>query len=322
MASMLERLPDELILEIFRHLRPARLLVHASYRPEHEIYSAGISRDTSVATFASLCLTTKHLGLLATPELYGNLIESEASRELHYMPLPGQVSRSGHYLRQFFEFCEAIVRRPSLGQHLRYVNHSVNTVVEPEPCRTYALDERWSSHRKAMKRLASRIWGATQLQVWTELFVLRPEQAQFVLLLALAPNVTHIVTDIYANALSTILSLLGLDNSPCEKQRSRIHEFSRLERIIITMGLEWSSFSEVAPVRHFIPQIASLRHFQQNFAHLPATRDSVLRPHIVMTKLETLILHDCTKDLELVAATVGSCLNLKSFILSQTDELG
>jgi hypothetical protein len=155
MASMLERLADELILDIFKHLRPARLLVYLAH--DHEVYSAGINSNASVATFASLCLTSKNLSHLAIPELYGNLVKREASKELPYRSSPGQESRSEHYLRRFFEFGEAVVRRPSLGQHLRYVDFSFELSYMLELCPTYLRRERWSSHRKAMKRLALQV---------------------------------------------------------------------------------------------------------------------------------------------------------------------
>ncbi|KAH4215782.1 hypothetical protein HBI52_229310 [Parastagonospora nodorum] len=327
MASMLERLSDELILEIFKHLRPARLLVYLSH--DHEVYSAGISSNASVAIFASLCLTSTHLSRLAIPELYGNLVKRQASQKLPYRSSPGQESRSEHYLRQFFEFGEAVVRSPSLGQHLRYVNFSFESSDMLELCRTYLRRERWSSHRKAMKRLASQIWGATQLQVWIQLCEMRPEQAQSVLLAAMAPNITHVVIDVYENTLSTNLSLLGIDNPLCEKPPSRVHDFSRLERLILTMRGDWfdkqrkpdyeSPFLPATPVRHLLPQLTNLRHFQQILAPSPGIYDSVLHPHIVMAKLETLNLHMCNVSLKLIAATLESCPNLKNFLLSPSE---
>jgi hypothetical protein len=158
---------------------------------------------------------------------------------------------------------------------------------------------------------------------------LRPEQAQSVLLAALAPNIPHVIADVYENTLSTNLSLLGIDNPLCKKLPSRVHGFGRLERLVLTMRGDWfdkqkkpdyeSPFLLAIPVRQSLPQLTNPRYFQQILAPSPGIYDSDLHPHIIMAKLETLSLHMCNVSLELSAATLESCPNLKNFLLSPSE---
>jgi hypothetical protein len=103
----LSTLHDELTLRIFSHLRPARLQRQAIY--SKDIYGPVTSSKISLETFHALCLTSKHLADLATPELYGNMINSSVYRLDEIEPILNHVAM--------------IASKPFLGRHLLYIQH-------------------------------------------------------------------------------------------------------------------------------------------------------------------------------------------------------
>jgi hypothetical protein len=68
---MLERFPNELILEVYKHLRPARKDSQAAYG--NPTYGSGINDIVSAAAFTSLCLTSRHRGNITTSKINGYL---------------------------------------------------------------------------------------------------------------------------------------------------------------------------------------------------------------------------------------------------------
>jgi hypothetical protein len=103
----LSTLPDELMLEIFSHLRPARLQGRAI--DSGDIYGPGTSSKISLLTFHALCLTSKHLTDLATLELYGNMVLSSDRRLDRVECILNHVAM--------------IASKPFLGRHLLYIQH-------------------------------------------------------------------------------------------------------------------------------------------------------------------------------------------------------
>jgi hypothetical protein len=71
MTRMLERLPDELLLEVFSLLLPLR----KEYHGIDDFYNQG--SVGAYRPFTSLYLTSKRLSIIATPLLYSDIIVSQ-----------------------------------------------------------------------------------------------------------------------------------------------------------------------------------------------------------------------------------------------------
>jgi hypothetical protein len=212
----LSSLPDELILEILGHMRPAKTYRQAT--EGKDIYGPGIGSELSQKCLHSLCLTSKRIGAITTPELYANLQGGT-----------GRFHSNG--IERLVKYTKMILNKPILRNHLVYIKHRFDWgyghgvwpyTGDKEGCE-------WSDHSKTLKLAASQIWPKHKLQVWVELFWVHPEQASIVLLLALAPNISHIVVDIFDAALPSIVALLDLDYLQKDSQDRIIHGFVRLK---------------------------------------------------------------------------------------------
>jgi hypothetical protein len=175
---MLESLADELLLEVFRHLRLARKLTNDDY-----FQPTGIAEAR--ACFTSLCLTSKRLCNIARPFIYGDLVTSESGRfEAH---VAVRISRA----------LRTIMRNPALASNIDYIEHNFTECGDEfdkqhSAYKAYYTSAEWKDHRVQLKSTASSTWAGDDLKTWEKQLNRYPEVAQLALLLALAPNVTHI----------------------------------------------------------------------------------------------------------------------------------
>lgn len=87
------------------------------------------------------------------------------------------------------------------------------------------------AYRKVLTEGASNIWRPDLLGMWEDVLQSHEEQAQIVLLLAMAPNITNMVAHIWEPAIFAITSLLGTADKINGGSKSPIHGFERLERL-------------------------------------------------------------------------------------------
>jgi hypothetical protein len=305
MASYLDGLPDELILEIYKHLRPARK--YGQDDNGRDKYGGGINPEQPLVTFASLCLTSKHLGKIANPELYASIRNRDGPRK--------------NILRRIFGFLDAIIRKPLLGHQVSYIEHQFDWCDKSELYKTYITGYDWSIHYKALKLAASNVWDAELLSFWDELLMTHPEQAQLVLLLAQAPNVSHIVIDIFDRTFPTFASLLNLDPNIITQHRSGVHRFERLERVTYYSRDDWYfevrpfSFERYITILRSLQSFPALRHYQHEVAISDSIYSPAIYPPFQLERLETLEFINCHLNMSIVAAAVRGCSNLKRFNL-------
>lgn len=106
MATTMDNLPDEVIVEICGHLLPEQLL-YRTFEAD-EMYEEHLTVTEFYAALLALCLTSKRLGNIATPQLYANLITDEEAAK--------SISRLAGFMT-------AVLQDPQLGLHLTYINH-------------------------------------------------------------------------------------------------------------------------------------------------------------------------------------------------------
>lgn len=302
----MESLPFELLLEICSYLQPERLFSRCP--DQDDVYELGMHIPESFAAFAALCLTSRRFNNIATPQLYANVIT--------------QYPRS-RSIRQLFEFMEAVIRNPSLGERVRYISHKFGANHNYNEYTRYFKGVRWLEHRRGIEEVASSIWQPELLGVWVDPFEDHAEQAQIVLLLALAPNVSRVFVDILDHVVSDIACLLGLDSQMQGSQRSRIHRFEHLE----ILGVVSRPARELYPqpvfehgkhpfalILNSMQGFAKLRYYQHaNAGSYDADYDPVNHLGTQFRTLDTIKLTSCNISLKLVALMVASCTTLKSF---------
>jgi hypothetical protein len=181
MARMLERLPDELLLEVFRRLLPLRKDYHGV---DHffDLGSVGAHQPLT-----SLCLTSKRLSIVATPLLYSDVIVSQKRNQY-----------------QISLLLRTILHNPVRGQQIKHIEHKLLSIYDwprRDQCRymQHYKSLTWAEHRKNLQSMALQLWSNEKLKFWESLLDVYPDLAQLILLLRRSPNITQISTDMLAD---------------------------------------------------------------------------------------------------------------------------
>jgi hypothetical protein len=205
MARMLERLPDELLLEVFGRLLPLR----KEYHGNGDFFNQG--SVGAYQTLTSLCLTSKRLSIIATPLLYSDIIVSQR-RNQHQISL----------------LLRTILHNPVRGQQIKHIEHKLMSI-HGWPCRDecrYMQHYKslvWAEHRKNLQSMALKLWSNEKHKVWESLLDVFPDLAQLILLLCHSPNITRISTDMLADMFPWCLDF------PARKLVVRIHHWANTD---------------------------------------------------------------------------------------------
>lgn len=188
-------LPDEILLEVFRHISSFKHDENTVYsdRPNHNM--AIRFRVSESATFASLCRTSKRFNELAEPLLYQTFVKkvnafspSNAERR----SVPGLVFIPPN--DQLRGFLRTIIHRPALALHIRTIilqwwetDHSgLTDGFEFSPPDDKTLDAFRTAANKFIKAPHSN------RSEWKYALADGNEDAEIALLLALATNLTSL----------------------------------------------------------------------------------------------------------------------------------
>jgi hypothetical protein len=307
MTSMLERLPEELLLEIFCYLRPLRK------ETSQDFYVATDKGKSQAIT--SLCLTSKRLSLITTPMLYSEVILSQ----------PDDLKQD-----QISLFLRTVLRNPVRGQQITYIEHKL-VECSYMKCRhdcdhgQYHETSIWAEHHELIQSVASTLWDGRKLQTWEKLLRAYPNLAQLILLLRYSPNITHIYIYITNKAFDWGFSLLCM--GICTQDPSfDNYELSQLEKICTysMQGCDYRDRSDIRPsisegFYSFLQQLPSLRHYSHTYACEHFREPPPLPPHIYhLPKLEVLDLQGNSSAMNVAIPLVNACHNLKTLKYGST----
>jgi hypothetical protein len=306
MTSMLERLPDELLLEIFGYFRPLR-------KEANQDFYIATDRDKNQA-LTSLCLTSKRLSLITTPVLYSDAV----------LVQPDDLKQDKILL-----FLRTVLQNPVRGQQIRYVEHKLVERSYTECCHSYDLKQYhetsiWAEHHELVQSVASKLWDGRRLQTWENLLRAYPNLAQLILLLRYSPNVTHICINMTKEALDWGFDLLCMGTCTQDPSNDN-YELSRLEKVCVYSmeGWDYRGRSDIRPsisegFYSFLQQLPSLRHYAHTYArgHFCAPP---LPSHIYyLRKLEVLDIQETDQATNVVISLVNACHNLKTLKFGST----
>jgi hypothetical protein len=306
MASVLERLPDELLLEICSHLRPLRK------ETNQDSYIATDRGKNQAIT--SLCLTAKRLSIIATPMLYSDVVL------LHQDDLKQD---------KISLFLRTILRNPMRGQQIRYVEHESVEYSDKKFYLGYDHEQDhetsiWAEYHELIQSAASKSWDGRRLQSWKKLLGASPNLAELILLLRYTPNLTHICLDMIIQTYDWCFGLLCMRT--CAQDPSvGSPELSRLEKVCIYFREDWDydDRSDTTPSRSeglysFLQQLPSLR----NYAHKYASGEfyePLLPPCIYhLPKLEVLDFQETDRATDVAVSLVNACHKLKTLKFGST----
>ena len=297
MASRLESLPDELILEIFGYVRPIRTHFEHYGKRRREQFKA-------LNCLASLRLTSKPLSTIATPLLFSDAILSE---------------RHDDSTNRLSALLEIVIHKPELGGHIHYLKHNLEAFSSAE---RDDEDSQWQKQRTEFQLAAAEFWAGEDLENWNKDLMVIPVQAQLTLLLLLAPNITSMHIELFTHATTHFQSLLGFGDGLKSSSPSRIHAFARLERMYICCGPAYVNEDmpqgqQAAQWYHhffsFVQRMGALRNLvleeppdpSQHLVDLPATID--------LQKLESLHLLHCDLSVSALSTILSLCGHLTGF---------
>jgi hypothetical protein len=299
---MVERLPNELLLEIFSYLRPL-------CKETNQDYYVTADRGKSQA-ITSLCLTSKRLSAITTPMLSSQVVLSQ----------PDDLKQDKISL-----FLRTVLRNPMRGQQIRYIERKL---VECSSLTCYSICDHETSicaeHNELIQSVASKLWDGRKLRTWEKLLRAYPNLAQLILLLRCSPNVTHIYIDMTNTALDLCFDLLCMGT--CTQDPSFVnYELSRLEKICIYSreGCDYRGRSDIEPsisegFHSFLQQLPSLRHYAHTYTY-EHFREPPLPPHIYhLPKLEVLDFQGNSSAINVAIPLVNACHNLKTLKFGST----
>jgi hypothetical protein len=303
MARMLERLPDELLLEVFSHLLPLR----KEYNGVDHFFDLG--SVSAYQPLTSLCLTSKRLSVVVTPLLYTDIIVSQKRNQY-----------------QISLLLRTILHNPVRGQQMKHIEHKLMSI-HGWPCRDecrymqHYKSLAWAEHRKNLQSMALKLWSNEKHKVQESLLDVYPDLAQLIILLGHAPNITQISTDMLADMFPWCLDLLGTEicgqNPPLGK-----YGLLHLERICFytiedwySMGMLDSSPRTLDDFYYFPPELSSLRHYTHTTVcqriHTPPAPPSDYHLH----KVEILEFKQVTEATGVINSMIQACNKLKTFQL-------
>jgi hypothetical protein len=140
MASRLERLADELILNVFEHLRPEQMRNHDA--------TIKSQRANSIADLHSFCFVSRRLSLIVTAALFSEAVGSG--------PYEYQNDRTSPLLRMF-------MRNPDLAKHVTVVEYEQQRYIYRRQCglecnnTKFLHGHEWKEQRIALRTNASTI---------------------------------------------------------------------------------------------------------------------------------------------------------------------
>ena len=302
---MLESLADELILEVFMHLRLVR-------KNSHEDHYESTGVEEARASFSSLCFTSKRLSTIAQPMLYCDMVTSETGEGKR----PVRISQA----------LRTLMRKPKLAYNIVYVEHMLPDC-DSDECRkgcahkSYYGSQDWKNHCASMEPVACSVWTDPDLDKWKTLLNLYPEMAQLALLLRLAPSITHIYADLFFHGTLAFVSLLAAHGKANGDHRGHDHGFKRLEKVCICSKTDYESarppipwFSEFAAFLQSLP----LRHYAHDEGMIGFR--SPMTAGFELQRVETLHLHEFCDDFILAATIIKACGMLKTLTFWPTQD--
>jgi hypothetical protein len=306
MPSMLERLPDELLLEIFSYLRPLR--------KETNQDSYIVTERSKSQAITSLCLSSKRLSVIATPMLYSDVVLLQ----------PEDLKQDKISL-----FLRTVLQNPVRGQQVTYFEHKLvecSYLMCGLNCdhEQYHKTSIWIEHHELIQCVASKLWEGRRLQTWEKLLGASPSFAQLILLLRYSPNVTQIYIDMSSRAYDWCLDLLSMQT--CTQDSSvDSSELSRLEKVCIYSRDDWdyNGRSDINPsicesFYSFLQQLPSLRHYAHTYAYGHFC-EHPLPPYVYhLPKLEVLDVKETSRATNVVVSLVNACHSLKTLKYGST----
>lgn len=301
MTSMLEQLPDELILEVFSYLRPVRKVDFES------IHHPTWDSEEAQELLASLCLTSKRLSNIAIPLLFSDAFTSALDGDT-----PDRISK----------LLTTIMRNPVRCDQIEYIEHQV-AICSPDHCgpdhcmlKTYHDSRFWKKHCRRLGALAATFWSIDNLMIWKEMLQLYSDEAQLILLMKMAKNVAHVYIHMIGHALEKCLKLLsptssGQDSSvkaPCLAQLQKVFIFIEQDDDRTGRSPEWcaqlAGFLQVLPSLHCYAS-SELRCYGGAMPTVPV--------EFRLLKLKKLSFLNTHIPLNVVASFVEACENLRDF---------
>jgi hypothetical protein len=165
-----------------------------------------------------------------------------------------------------------------------------------------------------MNSTASSTWAGEDLKMWKKQLKRYPEVAQLALLLALAPNVTHIYIDIMPEAVLAFIGPLSNGMRSTVGQNVTHSELARLKKVcarstLISARSNPPWFSAFAGVLQKLP---SLRYYSHGDLDLCETLEEAIPAGFSLPKVEVLHLHEYWMNSDLTAAIISACGPLKT----------
>ena len=317
-------LPDELILHTFDYLKPVRRFQVGSLDKDCLGYLRDEGKDEAkeneqrMQTLHSLCFTCKEIYQISSPMLYSAVT------------LPGMGTAG---FRRVTLLLQTITDRPALAQHLHYIRFEANAD-EKSYLKYISNDRKALKHQgdplaafPAIRAHASRIWTGQYLEAWNAHFNEVPEQALLALLIALAPNVSHLTLTICTPSHESRMNYEGskfftLIGIPMRKDRpnalsTTLCTLQKLQTLCLATS-EPMSIGEEARIHTYSDLVTSLQHLPalrhlQN--HTPCNAPSEIIS-ASLPNLQTLQLDSCAISLAQITATIEGCHGLRKISCS------
>lgn len=299
----IQRLPDELILEIMSHLRllpkfTSSTPANESSDKDEERYKENIVRKHALW---SLCLASQRFSRIATSVLYSCFVLDLSTR-------PDKCPTS--------LLLKTLVIRPELARCLSYMENRIEDAVAARD------DPHFSAWRVSAQRHATllhseaaKIWGTdfpNEENSWAKRFEDRPDEAEFALLIALAPNLKHLYLASLESFPPSIWDFVGFE-ARTGLNSARPRPFPRLKHLCIDLeereswvsGGRW--FTQLAG---YLPHLPALQYLHTNGLFC---KDSTLLLAQRSLSVQKIYLSNCNLDLHQICDLVRACRMLKHF---------
>jgi hypothetical protein len=214
-----------------------------------------------------------------------------------------------------------IMRNPALASNIDYIEHNFTECGDEfdkqhSAYKAYYTSAEWKDHRVQLKSTASSTWAGDDLKTWEKQLNRYPEVAQLALLLALAPNVTHIYIDIMPESVLAFIGPLSNGMRSAVSQNVTHSDLARLNKVCVHSTLiddkVRSAPSWFSAFASFLQKLPSLRHYSHGDLDVCETLEEAIPAGFSLPEVEVLHVHEYWMNSDLTAAIISACGPLKT----------
>ncbi|KAF2731118.1 hypothetical protein EJ04DRAFT_16430 [Polyplosphaeria fusca] len=300
-ASNFDSLPDELVLEIVRHLQLVRKTSSTSSRGQASNYEDNRQDENAARSGAlqALCLVNRHISGIATPILYSSFILDLSTR-------PDRCPTS--------LLLHTIIQKPHLAKNIQYIENRIEDVVS----RTSQHDfyEWFGSAQRHQREILAKgctLWESTLSDnetSWVKHFMEYPDEAEIALLIALSPNLAHLYLATVESFPPSIWDFIGFALRGGELKP---RQYPRLKTLCIELEQrqDWVSGGEwFRQLASHLPHLPSLEYLHTNGMFCKAASLSLPPRSLALTSV---YFSNTNLDLREICDFVSACAGLKHF---------